>query len=85
MLVAVNSPTSIHQGLDVNDKNIYEFIQGYAGIKSCGVNTNKTVVGSDGKTYYTHGYVELEDVTLSEIYGGKIKVQAKQQHNSFDL
>ena len=75
-LVAINSIASIHQDPS-NNGDIYEYIQGYAGIDSYGVNTKVTELKSDGKKYYTHGYIKLKLEELSETYGGQINPISK--------
>ncbi len=52
--------------------NEFEYVQGYSGIEDFGINTSMV---SGGK--YTHGYIQLKNVKLSEATGGKVSPISK--------
>ena len=56
-------------------EGIYEYVQGYAGIKSWGVHAATAL--KDGEPHYTHGYIELQPQEISETYGGTVNPISK--------
>ena len=52
--------------------NEFEYVQGYSGIEDFGINTSIVSGGN-----YTHGYIQLKSVKLSEVTGGKVNPISK--------